>query len=308
MFKREIGRDRENDMNVSIVIPNFNGDKLIEKNMPIFLRAKGYARNKIEEIILVDDGSSDNSVRFIKANYPEIKLIRHTKNRGFSASVNTGARMAKGDLIALLNTDVLPNEDFLVSVLPRFEDESVFAVSMHEKNYSWAKGRFKDGYIQIEPGEETDKSHISFWVSGGSGVFRKSMWKELGGMDEKLLSPFYWEDIDICYRGAKRGWKILWDPDSLVEHKHESMIGKLPKKYVERIRERNQLLFIWKNLQSPSLIRKHFLGVFKRLVKHSGYIKVLFMTLPRLRQMLKLRAKEKKESKVSDEIIFSRFK
>ena len=295
-------------MKASIVIPNFNGEALLEKNMPIFLKAKDHAQNKIEEIILVDDGSSDNSAKFIKANYPGIKLISHSKNRGFSASVNTGARMAKGDLVVLLNTDVLPNEDFLVSILPYFEDESVFAVSMHEKNYTWAKGCFKDGYIQIEPGEETNKSHISFWVSGGSGVFRKSMWKELGGMDEKLLSPFYWEDIDICYRGAKRGWKILWDPDSLVEHKHESTIGKLPKKYVERIRERNQLLFIWKNLQSPRMIRKHFLGVFARLVKHPGYIKVLFMTLPCLRQMLKLRAKEKKESKVSDEIIFSRFK
>lgn len=295
-------------MKTSIIIPNFNGEALLEKNMPVFLKAKGFAQNNIEEIILVDDGSSDNSARFIKKNYPGIKLIRHTKNRGFSASVNTGARMAGGDLIVLLNTDVLPNEDFLVSILPHFEDESVFAVSMHEKNYTWARGRFKDGYIQIESGEETDKSHISFWVSGGSGVFRKSMWKKLGGMDEKLLSPFYWEDIDICYRAAKRGWKILWDPDSRVEHKHESTIGKLPKKYVERIRERNQLLFTWKNLQSPGLLRKHLLGVFARLVKHPGYVKVLLMTLPRLRQMLKLRAKEKKESKVSDEIIFSRFK
>jgi len=295
-------------MKASIIIPNFNGEALLEKNIPVFLKAKGFARNNIEEIILVDDGSSDNSARFIKENYPGIKLIRHTKNRGFSASVNTGARMARGDLIVLLNTDVLPNENFLVSVLPHFEDESVFAVSMHEKNYTWARGRFKDGYIQIEPGEGTDKFHISFWVSGGSGVFRKRMWKELGGMDEKLLSPFYWEDIDICYRGAKRGWKILWDPDSHVEHKHESTIGKLPKKYIERIRERNQLLFTWKNLQSPGLLRKHLLGVFTRLVKHPGYVKVLLMTLPRLRQMLKLRAKEKKESKVSDEIIFSRFK
>ncbi|MDP3994448.1 MAG: glycosyltransferase [bacterium] len=296
------------DFSVSVIIPNFNGKALLEKNIPIFLKAKNFTQNKIKEIIIIDDGSLDNSAKFVKENYPEIELIKHTKNRGFSASVNTGVRMAKGDLIALLNTDVLPKEDFLLSIIPQFEDKSVFAVSMHEKNYTWAKGRFKDGYIQIEPGEETDETHISFWVSGGSGVFRKSMWKELGGMDEKLLSPFYWEDIDICYRGAKRGWKILWDPDSHVEHKHESTIGKMPKKYVDKIRERNQLLFTWKNVQSPGLMRKHLAGVIKRLVKHPGYIKVLLMTLPRLKQMLKLRAKEKKESKVSDEIIFSRFK
>lgn len=301
-------KTNKSSFTASVIIPNFNGEKLLEKNMPIFLKAKNFAQNKIKEIIIVDDGSWDNSVKFIKENYPEVKLIKHTKNRGFSAAVNTGARMAKGDLIVLLNTDVLPGENFLVSILPRFQDESVFAVSMHEKGYAWAKGHFKDGYIQIEPGKETVNAHISFWVSGGSGVFRKSMWKELGGMDEKLLSPFYWEDIDICYRGAKRGWKIWWDPDSLVEHQHESTIGKLPKKYVERVRERNQLLFIWKNLHSPNLIRKHLLGVFARLIKHPGYLRILFMTLPRLRQTLKLRAKEKKESKISDEIIFSRFK
>ncbi len=295
-------------MKVSIVIPNFNGRAIMEKNLPKLLAAWDNPKNNIREVIIVDDGSWDNSVKFIKENYPEVKLIKHTKNRGFSAAVNTGVRMAKGNLIVLLNTDVLPSEDFLVSILPHFEDKSVFAVSMHENNYTWAKGCFKDGFVQIGSGGETDKPHISFWVSGGSGVFRKSMWKELGGMDEKLLSPFYWEDIDLCYRGAKQGWKILWDPNSHVEHKHESIIEKLPKKYVERIRERNQLLFIWKNLHSSGLIRKHLLGVFARLIKHPGYLRILLMTLPRLRQTLKLRAKEKKKSNISDEIIFSRFK
>lgn len=301
-------KTNKSSFTASVIIPSFNGEKLLRKNLPEVIQAFQYKENRIVEITIVDDGSSDESFKFVKSTYPEVSFIKHTQNRGFSASVNTGARMAKGDLLVLLNNDVVPNEDFLLSALSRFIDPEVFAVSLHEKGYAWAKGHFKDGYIQIEPGKETVNAHVSFWVSGGSGVFRKSMWKELNGMDEKLLSPFYWEDIDICYRGAKRGWKILWDPDSLVEHQHESTIGKLPKKYVERVRERNQLLFIWKNLHSPGLIRKHLLGVFARLIKHPGYLRILLMTLPRLRQTLKSRAKEKKESKISDEIIFSRFK
>ncbi|PIU72010.1 hypothetical protein COS80_00105, partial [Candidatus Woesebacteria bacterium CG06_land_8_20_14_3_00_39_27] len=156
-------------------------------------------------------------------------------------------------------------------------------------------------------GEESDSFHESFYVSGGSGVFRRSFWMSLGGMDEKLFSPFYWEDIDICYRAAKRGYQILWDPESLVIHKHESTISKLSKKYVARVRERNQLLFIWKNITSASLTRRHLTGVLERLVRHPGYLRIVIMALGRLGIARKARQKEIKESRVSDEAIFSGF-
>jgi GT2 family glycosyltransferase len=294
-------------MKASIIIPNFNGEKLLEKNLPVVLVAAEYGPNEIKEIIIVDDGSWDRSVEFVKEKFPQVKLIKHTKNRGFSAAVNTGARMSKGDLLVLLNSDVVPSKDFLISTQKLFVDTDIFGISLHEKGYTWAKGFFQDGFIQIGPGKKTLKPHLSFWVSGGSGVFSRDKWMKLGGMDEKLLSPFYWEDIDLCFRAAKRGWKILWDPDAHVEHKHESTISKLPRKYVERIRERNQLLFIWKNLLSSSLFRRHIIGVLKRLVRHPGYIIVVFMALGKIGVVLKERRKEKKESKVSDEAIFARF-
>ena len=80
-------------MEVSIVIPNYNGKELIEKNLPHVLKAKKYPGNNIKEIIIVDDGSYDDSVNFIKKSFPEIRLIVHKKNRGFYCAVNTGARM-----------------------------------------------------------------------------------------------------------------------------------------------------------------------------------------------------------------------
>ena len=78
-------------------------------------------------------------------------------------------------------------------------------------------------------------------------------------MDEKLLSPFYWEDIDLCYRAAKRGYINLWEPRGKVVHKHESTISKFPKIYVARVKERNQLLMLWKNIHSKNLIKKHIM-------------------------------------------------
>jgi GT2 family glycosyltransferase len=292
---------------VSVVIPNFNGESLLDKNLPFLLKAKENQDNNIIEIIIVDDGSGDESVKLISSKFPQVKIIKHKVNRGFSAAVNTGVRASKGNLILLINSDVAPEENFLVPVFKHFENKKVFAVSLHEKGFGWARGTFSAGYIQLAMGDEGDEPHLSFYVSGGSGVFRRENWMELTGMDEKLLSPFYWEDIDICYRAAKRGYINLWEPKGMVVHNHESTISKLSISYVQRIRERNQLLFIWKNLTSPNLFRKHLIGLVKRLAMHPGYVRIVLMALGKLGVVIKARRKEVKETKVSDEVIFSKF-
>lgn len=292
---------------VTVVIPNYNGESLLEKNLPFLLKAKENPANEIIEIIVVDDGSTDGSVKLLKQKFPEVIIIKHKMNRGFSAAVNTGVRMSKGNLVLLMNTDVIPSEDFLTTVFKHFDDGNVFAVSLHEAGFGWAKGSFSAGYIQLGMGEESDAPHQSFYVSGGSGVFRREYWMKLSGMDEKLFSPFYWEDIDLCYRAEKRGYINLWEPQAKVVHEHESTISKFSKSYVQRIRERNQLLLIWKNIHSPKLIRNHVLGVLRRFMRHPGYARVIFMALGKLGTAMKERRKEIKLSKVSDEAIFMRF-
>ena len=294
-------------MNASVIIPNFNGEGLLAKNLPSVIKAQEFSANGICEIIVVDDGSTDGSVRLIKEKFPQIKLVKHTKNRGFPAAVNTGARTATSELLVLLNSDVVPSPDFLKAAKRHFANPKVFAVSFHERGYGWAKGAFVDGYVALGMGKEKDTATLSFYVSGGSGVFKRSLWMRLGGMDEKLFSPFYWEDIDICFGAAKRGWRILWEPESRVTHQHESTIGRLSPRRVARIRERNQLLFIWKNITSANLIRKHIAGLFKRLVTHPGYIRVIVMALSKLGPALAARRKEIKESEVSDEAILAKF-
>lgn len=295
-------------MNASIIIPNWNGKDLLEKNLPFVIAAKAYSKNKISEIIIVDDKSTDDSVNFLLKNFKtEIKIIKHTKNRGFSSAVNTGVRSAKGDIVVLLNTDVKPNKDFLVSALALLKDNDVFAVSFHEPGRSFAKGIFKDGYIMHTPTKEENDVRDTFWVSGGSGAYKRSIWTLLGGMDEKLLSPLYWEDVDLGYRALKRGYKLLWDPNSIVYHDSESTTKKLPRKYLQRIQERNHLLFIWKNLTSQNMFRKHIVGVIQRIVSGPGYVRVVFMALSRIGTVLKERIKEKKEARISDEAIFAKY-
>ena len=294
-------------MKVSIVIPNYNGRQLLEAYLPVVMKAKEHKENKIEEIVVVDDASTDESVSYIKRNFPDIRLVKHTQNRGFSASVNTGVRSAKNPLVVLLNSDVKPNVNFLASSLEHFSDDSVFAVSFHEKGYGYAKGRFENGFIVHEPGKEVGTTSITFWASGGSAIFRRSLWVKLGGMDEKLLSPFYWEDVDLSYRAAKRGYKILWEPKSKVVHNHESTISKVSKKRRSRIQQRNQLLFIWKNLSSSRMFKKHLSGLTRYILRHPGYLIILLSTFPKIPMTIKARKKEKKECKVSDEAIFASF-
>lgn len=295
-------------MKVSIIIPNYNGKALLEKNLLSVVKAKGVSGNQVGEIIVVDDCSTDGSTLYLKERFPEIRLIKHTINRGFSAAVNTGVRSSRGELVCLLNTDVIPNEDFLIATLPHFENPNVFAVSLHEEGYGWAKGDFKDGFVIHSPGKELEKTHRTFWVSGGSGVFRRSQWIKLGGLDEKLFSPFYWEDIDIGYRAHKRGMSLLWEPKSHVTHEHEATVKKLSKRYVDRIRERNQLLFIWKNITSVNLTRRHIANLIKRIITHPGYILVFLSALKKIRKVQKARDRESKEAKISDEAVFASFK
>lgn len=292
---------------ISIVIPNYNGKDLLKTSLPSILLAFRNPKNKIIEVIVVDDASNDSSVELIEGKFPEIKLIKHKEHRWFSATVNTGVKVAKGDLVCLLNTDIEVETNFLESAMSLFDDKKVFGVSLHEKGYGWAKGKFQDGFIVHEPGNEDNRIHETFWISGGSGVFRKSTWDELDGMDEKLLSPFYWEDMDLSYRAQKRGYRLLWDPGANLIHEHEATIKKINRNKVNLIWERNQLLFTWKNLTSPRLFRKHLVGIISRAIKHPGYIKVVFLALLRIREVSRKRKIEIKESKISDEAIFARF-
>jgi len=296
-------------LKISIVIPVWNGRELLEKNFPKVLGAQKNMGNRIEEIVVVDDKSTDDSLTYLEQFSSEIKIIRHKENRGFSAAVNTGVRTAKGELVCLLNQDVSPEEDFLESVVGLFANDKVFGVSLHEEGYGFAVGKFENGFIVHEP-RKSDKTSETFWVNGGSGVFRRKIWMDLKGMDEELLSPFYWEDIDLCYRALKRGYKLLWEPKAKIIHKHESTINveHFKRRSLSLIQERNQLLFIWKNLTSPILFRKHLRGLMRRIVSHPGYFVVFIAAFKKIRIVLKLRRKEKRETRVSDEAIFARFK
>jgi len=293
---------------VSIVIPNYNGKTILESNLPALVRATGNVNNNIKEVIVVDNGSTDGSKELLSDKYPKIKVVRLDKNYGFSLAVNKGVAISKGNLILLLNNDVSPSINFLEPVFKHFDDPQVFGVSLHEKGYYWTEGKLENGFIAYKSGAKSKRSHDTFWVAGSSGVFRKSIWNKLGGLDEELLSPFYWEDIDLGYRASKRGYKLVWEPRANVVHKHASTAStQISRGYLQRIQERNQLLFIWKNLTSARMMRKHYSGLARRILRNPGYLRIFVMALWKMPTVIRKRRIEKKECKVSDEAIIGRF-
>jgi len=285
---------------VSIVIPNWNGGNLLKQNLP------NVASTNPDEIIVVDDASVDESSQFIK-KFKEIRLIQNERNLGFVRSVNRGVEEAKGEIVVLLNNDVSPERDFLKPLLDHFEDKDLFAVSCHEPNFSWAKAEFSNGFVVHGMGEKSKKPHISFWASGGSAAFSKEKWQILDGMDP-IFYPFYWEDIDFSYRAWKRGWKILWEPASIVHHNHGGTVEKyFSKSYREYISQRNQLIFIWKNITSEKLFSEHKKALLKKLAQGQFWRPFLGASL-KLPEILKKRAIKKKDEKLKDEEIFAQFK
>ncbi len=255
-------------MDLSVVIPNFNGKNLLEKNLPKVLDALENFREGKVEIIVVDDGSEDGSASYIsslKKTVANLVFVDNKTNLGFSSAVNNGVAKSKGDILILLNTDVLPEKDFLKPLLEHFSDDKVFAVGCMDKSREGDKivlrgrglGQWKRGFLVHRRGE-VDKTD-TLWVSGGSGAFRKSIWDKLGGLNQ-LYNPFYWEDIDLSYRALKSGYRVMFEPLSIVLHEHDkgAIKSKYSPKQVKRIAYRNQFIFAWENATDYSLQFSHF--------------------------------------------------
>ncbi len=252
---------------ITIIIPNYNGEEVLKSNLPKVIDA---SYNKVFEIIIVDDASTDKSVEIIKQQFPQIKLIEKLKNEGFSSTVNVGVKNASTKLVCLLNSDVIPNENFLENTLSYFDDQDTAAVGMvdisdDDKTHGRGKFIFHKGFLLHNRFDREDlaiESGITGWVSGGSGVFSKKIWDDLGGLDE-IYNPFYFEDVDYGYRAWKSGYKMYVEKNATVSHIHKK--GSIKSNYNENkikiTSYRNQFIFSWKNLTDLNLLMTHIMWI-----------------------------------------------
>jgi len=315
-------------MNISIVIPNYNGEKILPKNLPhVLAAAKDYKDGKAE-IIIPNDPSTDNSKEVIAEFIDSLqgtgvtgKTIDNTNKAesGFSKNVNRGVALATGDVLILLNSDVRPHKDFLEPLLTHFADDKVFAVGCMDESIENGKtvlrGRgiayWARGFLHHQAGS-LDKTN-TFWVSGGSGAFSKRLWDKLGGLDV-LFNPFYWEDIDLSYRALKSGYTLIFEPKSRVVHEHEegAIKTKFKPKHIQKIVYRNQFFFIWKNITDRNLFVSHILWMPYHIIKaltRSDWVffKGLFLAIMQMSHVRRSRYRARKYFVRTDREILKEF-
>jgi GT2 family glycosyltransferase len=316
-------------MDISIIIPNYNGEKILPKNLPHVLNAVREYKNGKVEIIIPNDPSTDNSKVVIAEFIDSLsgtgivgKTVDNTNKAeaGFSKNVNRGVALATGDVLILLNSDVRPHKEFLEPLLAHFTDEKVFAVGCMDESIEDGKtvlrGRgiayWARGFLHHQAGS-LDKTN-TFWVSGGSGAFSKRIWDRLGGLDN-LFNPFYWEDIDLSYRALKSGYTLVFEPKSKVIHEHEegAIKTKFKPKHVQKIVYRNQFFFTWKNITDGSLLFSHIVWMPYHVVKaFSGkdwaFFKGFFLALLQMNNVGNSRYRAKKYFVKKDKEILKEFK
>ena len=291
-------------MKISVLVTNWNGLSLLQKNLETIIQKSPEA----EEIILADDYSSDDSLLFAKKlqkKYPKLKIVSRSKNFGFGSNSNNAVQKSTGDLVVLLNNDIVPHSKYITNSLKHFSDPKVFGVGFAEfNNENWARYFWKDGYLQHEPGiTKLNKTHISGWVSGGSSIIRKNLFEKLGGFDQ-IYEPFYSEDLDLGYRAWKSGYTILWEPKSVVEHKHETTMSKFSVIFLNYVKERNRLLNTWRNITDTRLLSQNNIALIGRVLSGPNYIKIIRAA----KRQIKKSGPPIVFPKFTDQEIFNKFK
>jgi len=327
-------------MGVSIVIPTWNGLSLLQEFLPsVFAAADHYSKHSHDptEILIVDDGSTDETTSWLRqagfrdddvetfSGRPRLRIVRNETNLGFGETCNRGIELAAHPLVFLLNNDVEPELECIAPLVEDFEDSSVFAA--HCRVFEFDSGRecgtgklggFSRGFIRVHasysvsgPSERTGAPLYSMFAGGGSAMFDRQKFLEIGGF-EPLLSPFYWEDVELSYRAWKRGYSILYEPRSITRHRVSSTIGTLDRRAVRRIEQRNRLIFHWINLHDTGMFVSHIVRVLllaltAPLRLQPGFLRSLAAATGSLRQIRDRRREEKLAARRTDRDVFKLF-
>ena len=246
---------------VSIIIPNYNGGDLlyncidsIYKNISI----------KDFEIIVVDNGSTDNSINRVKSNFQNVEIISSNSNLGYSGGCNLGATHASGKYLLFLNNDTEHSNEWIEKLVYFLDSNSKIAavqpkiLNIHNKklfDYAGGAGGFIDKFcfpfvqgrifhtLEEDHNQYNNPSRI-FWASGAAFMIRSNIFKTLEGFDKVYFA--YMEEIDLCWRAQAMGYKIYSVPDSFVYHYGKQSIKENTIKS-HYLNHRNSWILFFKN-------------------------------------------------------------
>ncbi len=266
---------------VAVVILSWNGREYLSRLLPKTL-STNYENC---QVYVIDNGSRDGSVQFVKDNFSSIELIAHEKNYGFAEGYNKGLKEIEADYYVLLNQDVVVPEDWITPVIHRMEKDPSVGVAQpklrayeHPESfeYAGAAGGFIDrwgytfcrgrifGDLEEDTGQYEDSSEI-FWATGACFFIRASLYHRSGGLDNDFFA--HMEEIDLCWRLKRAGFKIAYVPESTVHHIGG---GSLPQEapFKTYLNFRNNLIMLIKNLP----LRQWYILFGRLLLDHFAFL------------------------------------
>lgn len=248
----------------SVIIPNWNG----EKHLPACLESLRRQTFGSFETIVVDNASQDGSLRLVREQFPEARLLALPENRFFSGGVNAGVAIARGEVIVLLNNDTEADPGWLAALQRAFAahpEVGMVASKLRlfdRRTVLHSAGDFyrRDGVpgnrgVWEEDAGQYDESPWVFSACGAASAYRRAMLDDVGLLDEDFWG--YCEDVDLAFRAQLRGYRCLFAPDAVVYHKLSATGGGPIASYYCG---RNFVSVIVKNMPS-SLLRKHWPGI-----------------------------------------------
>ncbi|WP_369765145.1 glycosyltransferase family 2 protein [Flavobacterium sp. WC2429] len=252
-------------MKIAVVILNWNGVQLLEQFLPSVVKNSPEAT-----VYLADNASTDDSISFVLANFPSVKIIKNDSNLGFAGGYNEALKHIDAEIYALVNSDIEVTENWLQPIIETFEKELQTAIIQPKildyKNkenfeYAGAAGGFIDQYgypycrgrifetIEKDYGQYDDECEI-FWASGACFFIRSSVYHELNGFDADFFA--HQEEIDLCWRAFNKGYKMVYNYKSVVYHVGGATLQQgNPRKTF--LNFRNSLLMLTKNLPKEKL-------------------------------------------------------
>jgi len=310
---------RNSGVDISVIIPNYNGIKYLDE---CFCSLRGQSFKDFE-VILVDDGSTDDSVEFVQKNYPWIRVVTHAVNRGFSASVNDGIKAARGKFITLLNNDTVVDKKWLTNLYNaarRSPEAGFFASKMYfygEDKLINAAGDamgvngqgWNIGYNERDNEKYFFPKKV-FGACAGAAMYRREMLDEIGLFDEDFT--IIYEDADLSFRAQLMGFECVFVPDAVVYHLQFGTLGSLSK-IKTFYSSTNSLNLIIKNMPLKLFI-EYFYEIYKRQILQIEElssskellkiaIKGKLKSLKLLPKMLKKRVKIQRDKKISNEYL-----
>ncbi len=245
----------------SVIIPNWNGLALLRPCLDSLRRQT----MQDFEVIVVDNASSDGSVAALAREYPEVRVLALPTNGGYTAGCNAGARLARGQVLILLNNDTEADPEWLAELLAALDrhPEAGSAASrlmiydrrdtLHSAGDLYGRNGLPDSRgVWQTYGPPYDQETYVFGPCGGAAAYRRATWEELGGLEEAFF--MYCEDVDLAWRAQLAGWKCIYAPKAVVYHRLSATGGgKLASYYVGR----NTVWVIARNYPT-ALLKRHW--------------------------------------------------